>query len=357
MPDNGNTLAYKEDFERAQEYWEAFWQGQIIDRPVTVLCADRTDKPVEPARLQPVAGDFEAAVAEFDAYLDTHAFLGECMPAFRPGFGPDQMAGFLGAPIVISPDSQETSWSEKIVDDWSSFLPLEIADDSVCWQRMLEFHGVAEEQFRGRCLLREIDLHSNLDNLEGLRGAQKLLYDIIDTPDIVRTALLQAQEVYRQVSDELFNFGNKRDLGTTSELPMYSRGRFNRIQADFICLLNPELFRGFALEAIRDEAQYLDHSCFHLDGPDALTHLDDLLAVPEIGAFQWVPGAGSKRQAEWPEVLHRMQDAGKAIILHVTAEELKAVHGEYRPELLVYEVKTRSVAEGLELLDWLKTHT
>ena len=73
MPDNGNTLAYKEDFERAQEYWEAFWQGQIIDRPVTVLCADRTDKPVEPARLQPVVSDFEAAVAEFDAYLDTHA--------------------------------------------------------------------------------------------------------------------------------------------------------------------------------------------------------------------------------------------------------------------------------------------
>ena len=33
------------------------------------------------------------------------------MPSFRPGFGPDQMAAFLGAPLTISQDSSNTSRS------------------------------------------------------------------------------------------------------------------------------------------------------------------------------------------------------------------------------------------------------
>ena len=354
-------LQYKPDFERARTYWDTFWQHELIDRPCTIIRAATTDSPdalrCSYTGICSVDADFQEVVHEFNAYLETHAFLGEAMPAFTPGFGCDQIAGFLGAPIVMNPESHGTSWSEKIVEDWQTFLPLKIEEDNVYWQRMKELHAVADEHFRGRCLLSSIDMHSNIDALEGLRGAQKLLFDMIDTPETVHKAMQQVRELYPVIYNEFYTYGSKADLGTWGNLPFYSRGKFQRIQADFICLLSPDMFREFALDAIREEAQFLDHSCFHLDGPDALKHLDDILAIDEIDAVQWVPGAGNKPQIEWPEVLHRIQDAGKATIAGVTAEQVRAIHGEYKPELLVYVVSADTEQEGLALLDWLKKNT
>jgi len=94
-----------------------------------------------------------------------------------------------------------------------------------------------------------------------------------------------------------------------------------------------------------------------LDGPDALNHLDDLLALKKLDAVQWVSGEGNRSQIEWPEVLHKIQQAGKIIILHLSASDVKRIHGEYKPELLVYDVKTDTVDEGMELLEWLKKNT
>lgn len=352
-----SLLQYKPDFDRARGCWDALWNHEIIDRPCTMLTVARTPDASGYSRIIAVDDDFAGVLSECDAYLESHAFLGEAMPAFRPGFGPDQMAAFLGAPLTISQGSDQTSWSEKIVTDWDSFLPLHISEDNPYYKGMKAFHSAAETHCEGRCLLREIDMHSNIDLLEGLRGAERLIFDMIDNPDTVLKAMSQAREIFKQVHKEFSQYGSKDAWGTTSGLPMYDRGRFNRIQADFIALLSPDLFRTFVLPAIEEEVQYLDRSCFHLDGPDALNHLDDLLAIKELDAVQWVPGVGNKHQTGWPEVLHRVQKAGKIIILHLSAETLKSIHGEYAPERLVYDARVDSVEEGMELLEWLKNNT
>jgi hypothetical protein len=55
--------------------------------------------------------------------------------------------------------------------------------------------------------------------------------------------------------------------------------------------------------------------------------------------------------------LHKIQDAGKVIILHLPADEVRRIHGEYQPQLLVYDVRGCSPEGGRELLDWLKGNT
>ncbi len=354
---NEKPLQHKLDFERAQRYWDALWDHEMIDRPCTLITAPRSTNASRYSRLVAVDDDFNKVLRECDSYLDSHAFLGEAMPAVRPGFGPDQMAAFLGAPLVINKGSSVTSWSEKVVTDWQTFLPLSIEESNRYYQRMKEFHSLAEAHLEGCCLLCDIDMHSNIDLLEGLRGAENLIFDMIDTPEVIMRALTQAREIFKQVYEEFYQYGSKAKLGTTCGLPMYDRGRYNRIQADFIALLSPDMFRKFVLPALEDEAQYLDRSCFHLDGPDALTHLDDLLAIKDLDAVQWVSGAGNKPQIEWPDVLHRIQKAGKIIILHLSPADVKRIHGEYLPELLVYDVRAKTVEEGLELLEWLKKNT
>ncbi len=137
-------------------------------------------------------------------YLENTVFLGEAVPGFRPGFGPDQMAAFLGAPLKINPDSKDTSWTEKIVEKWGDFLPLRLDENNHVWKRMKEFHKAAEDFCRGKCLLLNIDLHSNIDTLEALRGAEKLLFDMIDSPETVEQAMNQVRPLYKQIYNELW---------------------------------------------------------------------------------------------------------------------------------------------------------
>lgn len=351
------TLKYKPDFQRAQKYWDAFWVHDIIDRPCTAVWAKKRPEAVGLRRLQPIDADFQVSFDSFDEYLESYSFLGEAMPGFRPGFGPDQMAAFLGAPITISPDSPDTSWSEKIVEDWNDFLPLKLDEQNEYWQCMIEFHKRAEKYYEGKCLIDNIDLHSNIDTLEALRGAQKLLFDLIDTPDIIDEAMKQVRLFYTIIYNTFHEFGNKKELGTYTWLNLYNRGKTHAIQADFIALLNPAMFRRFVLPALREEADFLDNSVFHLDGPDALNHLDDILEIDDIEAIQWKPGAGRKPGWAWPEVIHKIQGAGKAAILYGNPEEIKSIHRQYKPELVFYDVHAQSEAEGNELLEWLGNNT
>ena len=351
------SLRYKPDFLRAQDYWDVFWLHEIIDRPCAIVWAKtKPDATIHP-NLQPVEGNFNESFSKYDEFLESHVFLGECIPGFRPGFGPDQMAGFLGAPIVISPDSDNTSWAEKIVERWEDFLPLKIDEQNRTWNRMKDFHQQAEKRYEGKCLLYNIDMHSNIDALEALRGAQKLLFDMIDQPEIILEAMAQIRVLYKEVFEQFNGYGNKKMIGSNSAMHLYSRGTTDYIQADFICLLSPEMLHKFVLPAIEEEARYLENSCFHLDGPDALKHLDDILAIEKIDTVQWLPGAGNKPGYQWPEVIDKIQSAKKSAVLYGTVEEIKAIHGRYKPNLLVYDVTAESREEGLEFLEWLKKHT
>ena len=351
-----NRLKYKPDFARAQKYWDAFWNHELIDRPCTVLIADNSGLQKEMPRLQGVDSDFNIMIDKYDCYLKSHYFMAECIPGFRPGFGPDQFAGFLGTPIKVDYETN-TSWSEKIVENWQDFLPLKINENDHLLKRMHEFNKTAEAYCRGKCLLYEIDLHSNIDCLEAMRGAEKLLFDLIDTPDLIEEVMKQVRPLYGKIYDAFGVYGQKDELGRNTCMGLYSRGKTDYIQADFISLLSPDMVRKFVLPAIEEEARFLTNSCFHLDGPGALAHLDDILSIKEIDVVQWLPGAGVKPQHEWPDILHKIQSAGKAVILYGDCELVKQMHKEYKPELVVYYVNAKTLKEAEELLDWLKRNT
>ncbi|NIA31508.1 MAG: hypothetical protein GWP06_16570 [Actinobacteria bacterium] len=350
-------MKYKPDFERAQQYWDAFWAHELIDRPCAMVFAKKGAEHFVMPRLQAVDDDFSISFSAAEKYLENTVFLGEAMPGFRPGFGPDQMAAFLGMSLKINLESRDTSWTEKIVEDWKDFIPLQLDENNTVWRRMKEFHRAAEEFCKDRCQLLNIDLHSNIDCLEAMRGAEKLLFDLIDQPEIVDDLMIQIRPIYKRIYDELWQYGDKARIGSNSGMQLYSRGKTDYIQADFICLLSPDMFRRFALPAIKEEAAFLSDTAFHLDGPDALKHLDDLLAIEEIKVVQWVPGAGRKPNYEWTEIIERIQAAGKAAILYGTCEEIKSFHGRYKPELVVYHVNADSETEGAAFLEWLKNNT
>lgn len=94
----------------------------------------------------------------------------------------------------------------------------------------------------------------------------------------------------------------------------------------------------------------MDRNMYHLDGPQALRYLDTLLALPEIHAIQWVPGAGRDHWANWIPVYQRIQTAHKAFCVTVPVEELDDVMAVLRPEgvwLIVGGVMDQEMADAV----------
>lgn len=350
-------LQYKPDFERAQLYWRAFWEKAVLDRPCVMALAPQN--PARPVKKPPIltraGGDYLGALARFDHWAAATYFAGEAMPSMDVWFGPDQFAAFMGAELTYAEDD-ETSWTTPCVTDWRAVqLRLDVTPGSV-WRELQAFVRLAAQHGQGKYLVSTLDMHTNLDALRGLRGTQALCFDLIDCPDDVERALDQVRALYPPVYAAVYAAGDMQ-RGTTSWLPSYCEQRYAVVECDVICLLGPRHARRFVLPAIAEEAAYLDHCIFHLDGPSALTHLDDILAIPEIDAIQWVPGDGQPRTVEWLDLLRKIQAAGKGLWLDWTIDEIHQHYRDLRPEGVCFYLTTDSAQSADALLDWLKRNT
>ena len=73
---------------------------------------------------------------------------------------------------------------------------------------------------------------------------------------------------------------------------LWAPGRMAKLQSDISGMISPRHFRRFVLPFIREQCQRLDYSMYHLDGVDAMRHLDMLLEIEELNAIQWTPRRG-----------------------------------------------------------------
>ena len=350
-------LQYKPDFEQARTYWRAFWEHSLLDRPIVMAPTPKDPAhPVKrPSILTRAGGDYSGALDRFEHWAAATYFAGEAMPSMDVWFGPDQFAAFMGAKLAYAEDD-ETSWTTPCVSDWRAVtLKLDESPGSV-WSELLAFAKIAAQRGQGKFLVSTLDMHTNLDALRGLRGTQELCFDLVDCPDGVERAMQQVRALYAPVYEAVYAAGDMR-RGATSWLPSYCEQRYAVVECDVICLLGPRHARRFVLPAIAEEAAYLEHCIYHLDGPDALIHLDDILAIPDIDAIQWVPGDGQPRSVEWLALLQKIQAAGKGLWLDWTIDEIHQHYRDLRPEGLCFYVTPGSPQEADELLEWLKRHT
>ena len=98
-------------------------------------------------------------------------------------------------------------------------------------------------------------------------------------------------------------------------------------------MISTKSFANLFLPGIIRECRHMDRCMYHLDGPQALRHLDLLLDIPEIHAIQWVPGAGRDYWGDWIDIYRKIQMRGKALqILSIPAADLGWLFEVLRPE-------------------------
>jgi len=353
------VLEYKPDLERAKTCWRAYWEGEIIDRPIVCVRAPKAGSaPVVPPRyMDGVYGDFADAVGRYDQYAKNTVFAGESLPNMPISFGPDQFALFIGGDFTVS-DETATSWIHPYVESWrDTSFALDTVAGSL-YNRMLEFIREARRQGKDKFLISMIDLHSAMDCLSAMRGPQNLCFDLYDCPEDVEEANNKARALYRPVYDALFAAGEMEITGSIGWMPLYYEGKFAVVQCDFMGLIGNADAKKLVMPALEEESAYLDRCILHLDGKDALRHLDDILAIERINAIQWVPGDGQPKTYEWMELLQTIQRAGKGLYLYDwSVEAIHAHYKELRPEGLVFDLEAKTEGESEALLKWMKENT
>lgn len=351
-------MKYKPDLGRVKNYWEAFWNKEVIDRPCIFVTAPRNDKVGQkkrPLYMAGADGDYEKALKIFDEWAASTYFGGEAIPYLDVSFGPDQFSAFLDAALTMAED-KTTSWVKPFVSDWKT-VKIQFREDNSTWTKMLEYIRFATQFSEGKFLIGMLDLHSNMDCLSAIRGPENLCLDIIDCPDEVGRVLNQVRSLYAPVYEGIYKAGDMKHRGTIGWTPFYCQGKFATIQCDFICMISPKDARRFVIPALAEEASFLDHSVFHLDGPEALVHLDDILAIREIDVIQWVPGAGSPPLIEWMDLLKKIQKKKKGLEIRCSPEEVKKFHRELQPDGILYIIEASSKQEADGLISWLKDNT
>ncbi|HJP31567.1 MAG: hypothetical protein QF689_02225 [Candidatus Latescibacteria bacterium] len=325
----------KPDFEQVLDRFEAWWQGEVLDRPLVSFSYARPPEQRVPAPVSTHASlhdrwlDVDFAVDSATSRLTNTMFGGDALPVAYPNLGPEVFSAFYGCPLVFT---ETTSWSEPILEDWDSASTLALDAGNEYYQRILQITDALLEAGRDRFLVGYTDLHGGADAVAALREPQRLCIDMLERADDVRALTERVTVDFLRTYDVYHDRLQAEGQHSITWLPATCRGRMHVPSNDFSCMISQELFEDLFVPGIVQECRHMDRCIYHLDGPEALRFLDLLLDVPEIDAIQWVPGAGQDRWSDWIDVYRRVQATGKSFILYPPVAELDQVFSALRPE-------------------------
>ncbi|MHB0856788.1 MAG: hypothetical protein ACYC5M_04375 [Anaerolineae bacterium] len=333
---------FKPDYEQSKERIDAFWQYELIDRPVVQF---GVHKPIEKQVPLPPSGHATpedrwldvAYQAELHlASLANHEFLGDTLPVAFPNLGPEVFSAFYGCPIHFG--DYGTSWTDPILDDWAAADDLALDWDSPYLHKLHAMTDAFLEVGRGKFITGMTDWHPGGDCLAAFRDPQRLALDMLTNAEDVQRLLARVEADYFALYDVFYQKLRAAGQPISTWLSLASDAKFYVPSNDFSIMISNRMFEEIFLPGIVRECQFLDHTIYHLDGPGALRHLDSILAIPELNALQWVYGAGHEGYAQWVWVYQKAQRAGKGIQVVCDYEEIGQVMETLDPRGLFLSV-------------------
>lgn len=307
-------------WNKIRETFDLWWEGKL-ERPIIPVVLEGRDpgrkQPNAPLLTQETCADLDIPVRDLidriDFELSKQVYIGDAFPFFNLScFGPGVTAAFLGAELDTS--SGRVWFHPKEIVPISE-IHMEYNPENVWLCRIKEICFEAMNHWQGQVLVGMPDLGGVLDILSTLRIPENLLMDLYDHPDEVLRLSDEIQELWHQFYNEINEVLQPVNPGYSDWSGVYSSKPSYIIQNDFCYMISPEMFDVFAKKELETTCKKLDHTIYHLDGVGQLAHLDSLLEIKELDAVQWVPGDGKPPQAEWPEVLIKIHNAGKGLFI------------------------------------------
>ena len=329
-------MVFKEDIEESKERMKAWWDHEIIDRPVLAYYFPKKRGKLG-AYLDIVgenwdlAKDYEGienALDGFEKRAEITYYGGESMPRYFPNYGPGIVAAIFGVKPKFQSSTVWFSRPTKIEDITEYLESIKLNQSNEWYSRLLRITEYAAKRAGRNYTIAQSDLGGVLDILSAFLGPTNMILTMKRKPEIIDTCRSIILEKLLHVYDKLQDIIDKYGDGCISWLNVWCGKRSYTIQCDFSAMLNPKWFKRFALPDLVAQAEHLDYAIYHLDGPNALPHLDSLLDETAITGIQWVPGAGSAPMGseEWISLYKKIQNAGKNLVIDASPEQVSNLY-------------------------------
>lgn len=323
-------MLYKNDWESTKTKWRNYWKRSNTGRPLMHLVAARDDMAGKENKKIPNSNDMydkylnaEKIVNRYRNFCETHEFLAESFPNLSVDFGPGSLAAYLGCDIIFSPN---TVWYEPFVSAWSKLGKLEFDPQNQWFKKHIELFRKVKTLVGNDFYICIPDIMENIDVLASMRGAQDTLFDIIDEPDEILKRIYQINDIYFQYYDRFYEIAKDDEGGSCyTVFQIWGPGKTAKLQCDFSAMMSPDQFRKFIQGSLRKQAGKLDNVLYHLDGPDAIKHVDAIMEIEEIDALQWTSGdyGPDGTFEQWYEIYDKAVKAGKALWIKVYSGEFE----------------------------------
>ena len=349
-------LAGKPDWDRVQERYEAYWHGEIIDRPLVQIRAPvpeptPSDEPAGEHDLVDWYTNPERVIPRLGQQVDNIYWCGDAFPHVFPVATRLVAieAAYLGCPYHIHP-ANRVAWIEPIVDDWEDLPNLEADEDNFWWKATATLLELGAQQGVGR-------YHVGIPDMQGggqiafmLRGQQRMAVDLYDYPEQVKHLVRKVNEAWHYYYKRCYEIIHRWQEGHLDFLSVYSSRPAVAVECDASAMISPKMFQEFFLGALEQQTEWVERTIYHLDGPNQLVHLNEFLALPKLDGIQWGPGAGGGRMSDWIPLLKQIQDSGRLLRLSASPEEVVPLLRELKPEGVLLTTSCPSVAEADALL-------
>lgn len=320
----------KKNWEETQIKFANWWNHKNTGRPLMSIIVKKegTDILLPEELIYKNRDDkylnVEQMVARYRYYCSTHEFIAESFPNMSVDFGPGSLAAYLGSDIIFNED---TVWFTEIIngDSWDEYGDISYDEHNVWWIRHQEIAQKASELIGDDFLLAIPDIMENIDVLQSLRGASNLIFDLMDEPETIKKLIGQIDDIYFKYYDKFYNIMKDSKGGSCyTVFQVYGEGKTGKIQCDFSAMISPQQFREFVLESLRKQAKQLDYVLYHLDGPDAIRHLDAIMEIDEIDALQWTSGdhGPDGTLEDWYIIYDKARAAGKSLWVKVYSGDI-----------------------------------
>jgi len=307
-----------------EDAWTRWWAGDL-ERPIVSIThpgrlIDRSPREFTREFIQEIPID--KAVDHFQSQLENTHYYGDALPSF--------FTSWFGIGGEIEPDPEHmTVWtSSDLREEPVPFEDLHPGHDpNHIRSRGMQLRARAVERWDRKVAVSPATLTIGLQALAGIRTTMQLLYDLVDAPEeVVRLSREFTDASIRtyQMAHDFLNvqMGNH---GTSDWAHLWSPKRYHMFQLDFICMISSKMFERFVQEDIDRGFRGTEHAFFHLDGPEAVHHLEAFLAMESLKGIQWIPGARNAPPEEWIPLLKRIKDGGKLCQVYVGFEGARKI--------------------------------
>lgn len=342
---------WKRDWEQCRTRHERWWAGEGLvlaawGTGLRIPGEPREAAPVETREMDPVSywRDPVGVATRIRADMAGRLWPADMLPVAWPDIGTVCLAAYLGAVPEYTPTNV---WYRPAGTNLDRPLEFDPQHPEVVRLEAVVSESVARAN--GDYLIGMPAVIPNMDVLAELRGANELMYDLVDRPGWVLEKLDEIRAAWEAAWERLYAIIRDPDGGMAfGYFMLWGPGRTGLLQCDVSATFSPQMFETYVMPGLERECAFLDHSMYHLDGHQCIPHLELVLSLDRLDAVEWTPDpqVPSGGNPCWFPMYRRIRDAGKSLwVANARPDELQPLLEAVGADGLYVTIQGGSVEE------------